>query len=34
MIQELTLLSKARFVPAFYFALVYAGLEDKDQAFT
>jgi len=32
MIEELTLLSKVRFVPAFYFALVCAGLEDKDQA--
>ena len=26
-------MSKKSFVPAFYFALVYAGLEDKDQAF-
>jgi serine/threonine protein kinase/tetratricopeptide (TPR) repeat protein len=34
MIEELSALSKQRFVPAFYFALVYAGLEDKDQAFT
>jgi serine/threonine protein kinase/tetratricopeptide (TPR) repeat protein len=34
MIEELSSLSKQRFVPAFYFALIYAGLEDKDQAFT
>jgi serine/threonine protein kinase len=33
MIEELSALSKLRFVPGFYFALVYAGLEDKDQAF-
>jgi serine/threonine protein kinase len=33
MIEELNALSKLRFVPGFYFALVYAGLEDKDQAF-
>jgi len=34
MLQELTAASKKSFVPAFFFALVYAGLEDKDQAFT
>jgi tetratricopeptide (TPR) repeat protein len=33
MIEELTTASKQNFVPAFFFALVYAGLEDKDQAF-
>jgi TolB-like protein/DNA-binding winged helix-turn-helix (wHTH) protein/Tfp pilus assembly protein PilF len=33
-IEELKANSKTRFVPAFYFALVYAALEDKDQAFT
>ena len=33
-IEELKALSKLRFVPGFYVALVYAGLEDKDQAFT
>jgi hypothetical protein len=34
MIEELRALEKRNFVPAFSFALVYAGLEDKDQAFT
>ena len=34
MIEELKTASKQTFVPAFLFALVYAGLEDKDQAFT
>jgi TolB-like protein/Tfp pilus assembly protein PilF len=33
MIDELTSASKQNFVPAFFFALVYAGLEDKDRAF-
>ena len=33
-LEELKAISKKSFVPAFYFALVYAGLEDKDQAFT
>jgi tetratricopeptide (TPR) repeat protein len=33
MIDELKKASQQRFVPAFFFALVYAGLEDKDQAF-
>ena len=33
MIEELKTLSKARFVPGFYVALAYAGLDDKDQAF-
>jgi TolB-like protein/DNA-binding winged helix-turn-helix (wHTH) protein/Tfp pilus assembly protein PilF len=32
-IEELKATSKKSFVPAFYFALVYAALEDKDQAF-
>ena len=32
-LEELKAISKKSFVPAFYFALVYAGLEDKDQAF-
>ena len=32
-LEELKATSKTSFVPAFYFALVYAGLEDKDQAF-
>ena len=32
-IDELKETSKNSFVPAFYFALVYAALEDKDQAF-
>ena len=32
-VEELKAMSKKSFVPAFYFALVYAGLEDKDQAF-
>jgi len=32
-IEELKANSKTSFVPAFYFALVYAALEDKDQAF-
>ncbi len=34
MIEELKAASKQRFVPALFIALVYAGLEDKDQAFT
>jgi TolB-like protein/Tfp pilus assembly protein PilF len=34
MIEELQTASKQNFVPAFFFALVYAGLEDKDRAFT
>ncbi len=33
MLEELTALANRRFVPAFFFALVYAGLWDKDQAF-
>jgi len=32
-IEELKTLSKVRFVPGFYVALAYAGLDDKDQAF-
>jgi TolB-like protein/Tfp pilus assembly protein PilF len=32
-IEELKASFKTSFVPAFYFALVYAALEDKDQAF-
>jgi len=32
-IEELKATSKNNFVPAFYFALVYTALEDKDQAF-
>jgi TolB-like protein/Tfp pilus assembly protein PilF len=32
-IEELTSASKHSFIPAFLYALVYAGLEDKDQAF-
>jgi hypothetical protein len=32
-IEELKATSNKSFVPAFYFALVYAALEDKDQAF-
>ena len=32
-IEELTAAAKHSFVPALLFALVYAGLEDKDQAF-
>jgi TolB-like protein/Tfp pilus assembly protein PilF len=34
MIEELKAASKQSFVPALFVALVYAGLEDKDQAFT
>ena len=34
MIEELEAPSKQSFVPALFIALVYAGLEDKDQAFT
>ena len=34
MIEQLKAASKERFVPAFFLALVYAGLEDKDQAFS
>jgi len=34
MLEELSALAKRSFVPAFFFALVSAGLEDKDQAFT
>jgi tetratricopeptide (TPR) repeat protein len=33
-IEALIAASKQSFVPAFFVALVYAGLEDKDQAFT
>jgi hypothetical protein len=33
LLKELKATSKKSFVPAFFFALVYAGLEDKDQAF-
>jgi len=33
-IEELTATAKHSFVPALLFALVYAGLEDKDQAFS
>ncbi len=32
-LQELKELSKQRYVPALYFAAIYAGLGDKDQAF-
>jgi TolB-like protein/Tfp pilus assembly protein PilF len=32
-IEELTSASEHSFIPAFLYALVYAGLEDKDQAF-
>ncbi|HEY3123969.1 MAG TPA: protein kinase [Thermoanaerobaculia bacterium] len=32
-LEELTAASKRRYVPSFHFALVYAGLGDKDQAF-
>jgi len=34
MISKLKAASKQRFVPALFVALVYAGLEDKDEAFT
>ena len=34
MIEELKAASKQSFVPALFIALVYAGLDDKDQAFT
>ena len=34
MIEELKAASQQSFVPALFVALVYAGLEDKDQAFT
>jgi hypothetical protein len=34
LIEELRALAKRSFVPAFSFALVYAGLDDRDQAFT
>jgi tetratricopeptide (TPR) repeat protein len=33
-IEELTAASQHSFVPALLFALVYTGLEDKDQAFS
>jgi tetratricopeptide (TPR) repeat protein len=33
-LDRLTELSKQRYVPAYYFAIVYAGLGQKDQAFT
>jgi tetratricopeptide (TPR) repeat protein len=33
-IEKLSAASKQRYTPAFYFALVYAGLGDKDQAFS
>jgi len=33
MIEELKAISKPRFVPGFFYALVYAGLGDNDQAF-
>jgi TolB-like protein/DNA-binding winged helix-turn-helix (wHTH) protein/Tfp pilus assembly protein PilF len=32
-IEELKATSKKSYVPAFYFAMIYAALEDKDQAF-
>jgi tetratricopeptide (TPR) repeat protein len=32
-LEELRALSKQRFVSAYYFALVYAGMGEKDQAF-
>jgi TolB-like protein/DNA-binding winged helix-turn-helix (wHTH) protein/Tfp pilus assembly protein PilF len=34
MLGQLKAASKEHFVPSFFFALVYAGLEDKDQAFS
>ena len=34
MVEELRELAKRSFVSSFSFALVYAGLEDRDQAFT
>ena len=34
LLSQLSAASKQRYTPAFYFALVYAGLGDKDQAFT
>jgi TolB-like protein/Tfp pilus assembly protein PilF len=34
MLEQLKAASKEHFVPSFFFALVYAGLEDKDQAFS
>jgi TolB-like protein/DNA-binding winged helix-turn-helix (wHTH) protein/Tfp pilus assembly protein PilF len=33
-LEQLKVASKEHFVPSFFFALVYAGLEDKDQAFS
>jgi len=33
LLEQLKAASKEQFVPAFFFALIYAGLEDKDQAF-
>ena len=33
MLDELKAASKKSYVPAFYFAMIYAALEDKDQAF-
>jgi hypothetical protein len=32
-LEELKAASKKSYVPAFYFAMIYAALEDKDQAF-
>jgi TolB-like protein/Tfp pilus assembly protein PilF len=34
LLEQLSATSKQRYTPAFYFALVYTGLGDKDQAFT
>ena len=34
MIYKLKAASKQSFIPALFVALVYAGLEDKDEAFT
>ena len=34
MIEQLKAASKERFLPSFFFALVYAGLDDKDRAFS
>jgi hypothetical protein len=34
MLEQLKAASREHFVPSFFFALVYAGLEDKDQAFS
>jgi hypothetical protein len=32
MLEELKVISKTRFVPGFFYALVYVGLRDNDQA--